>query len=134
MARIRRRVNKRDSRSVFGLVLTLIFMSVRRSVCRSVGRSVRRSVRPSVHLSVRLSHFTFSALMEVLALLLLPKCSADLNYGPCPPARDRGSRVSGLVLCILSGKISFFKLLDYQEEIRPVQPMIAAKFLFLSPI
>ena len=50
-------------------------------------------VRPSV----RPSHFTFSALMGFLALLLLPKCSTDLNYGPCPPARDCGSRVSGLV-------------------------------------
>ena len=59
--------------------------------------SVRRSFRRSVGLSVRPSHFTFSALMGVLALLLLPKCSTDLNYGPCPPARDWGSRVSGLV-------------------------------------
>ena len=29
--------------------------------------------------------------------LLLPKWSSDLKYGPCPPARDWGSRVSGLV-------------------------------------
>ena len=29
--------------------------------------------------------------------LLLPKWSGDLKYGPCPPARDWGSRVSGLV-------------------------------------
>ena len=29
--------------------------------------------------------------------LLLPKWSGDLKYGPCPPARDLGSRVSGLV-------------------------------------
>ena len=29
--------------------------------------------------------------------LLLPKWSGDLKYGPCPPARDFGSRVSGLV-------------------------------------
>ena len=57
-----------------------------------------RFVGPSVGPSVRPSHFTFSALMGVLALLLLPKCSTDLNYGPCPPARDWGSRVSGLVL------------------------------------
>ena len=35
--------------------------------------------------------------MGFLALLLLPKCSTDLNYGPCPPARDFVSRVSGLV-------------------------------------
>ena len=59
-----------------------------------VGPSVRRSVGPS---SIRPSHFTFLALMGVLALLLLPKCSTDLNYVPCPPARDWGSRVSGLV-------------------------------------
>ena len=36
--------------------------------------------------------------MGVLALLLLPKCSTDLNYGPCPPARDWDSRVSDLVI------------------------------------
>ena len=36
--------------------------------------------------------------MGGLALLLLPKCSTDLNYGSCPPARDWGSCVSGLVL------------------------------------
>ena len=35
--------------------------------------------------------------MGVLTLLLLPKCSSDLNFSPCPPARDWGSRVSGLV-------------------------------------
>ena len=34
--------------------------------------------------------------------LLLPKWSGDLKYGPCPPARDFGSRVSGLVIFILS--------------------------------
>ena len=33
--------------------------------------------------------------------LLLPKWSSDLKYGPCPPARDFGSRVSGLVRDIL---------------------------------
>ena len=26
-----------------------------------------------------------------------PKWSSDLKYGPCPPARDLGSRVSGSV-------------------------------------
>ena len=71
--------------------------STPRFVSPSVGSSVRRSVGPS--------HFTFSALMGVLALLLLPKCSIDLNYGPCPPARDWGSRVSGLVLFRVRGRI-----------------------------
>ena len=32
-----------------------------------------------------------------LTSLLLPKLSGDLKYGPCPLARDFGSRVSGLV-------------------------------------
>ena len=71
---------------------------LRDSTPRFVRPSVRRSVRRSVGPSVGPSHFTFSALMGFLALLLLPKCSTDLNYGPCPPARDWGSRISGLVL------------------------------------
>ena len=52
-------------------------------------------VRPSV----RPSHFTFLGFLRSLASLLLPKRSSDLKYGPCPPARDWGSRVSGLVQC-----------------------------------
>ena len=60
--------------------------------------SVRPSVRRSaVGPSVGPSHFTFSAFMGFLAIPLLPKYSTDLKYGPCPPARDWGSRVSGLV-------------------------------------
>ena len=59
--------------------------------------STPRFVGPSVSPSVHPSHFTFSAFFSFLALLLLPKCSGDLKYGPCPPARDWGSRVSGLV-------------------------------------
>ena len=53
----------------------------------------RLSVRPSVCLS----HFTFFGFLLFLASLLLPRRSGDLNYSPCPPARDCGSRVSGLV-------------------------------------
>merc|ERR1712074_99662 len=48
-------------------------------------------------MGVGLSHLTFSTLMGFLAIPLLPKCSTDLEYGPCPPARDWGSHVSGLV-------------------------------------
>ena len=62
-------------------------------LCWSIGPSVGPSVCPS--------HFTFLALMGVLAFLLLPKCSTDLNYGPCPPARNWSSRVSGLVFFYL---------------------------------
>ena len=89
------------------LVLALVVFSrvLRNSTPRFVGLSVGPSVCPFVHLSVRRSvgpsHFTFLALMGFLALLLLPKCSTDLNYGPCPPARDWGSRVSGLVQLLL---------------------------------
>ena len=59
--------------------------------------SVLLSVGPSVHPWVRASHLTFLASMGFLALLLLPKCSTDLKYGPCPPECDWGSRLSGLV-------------------------------------
>ena len=51
---------------------------------------------PPVGWSVRRSHFTFFYDFVSLTLLLLPKWSGDLEYGPCPPARDFGSRVSGL--------------------------------------
>ena len=51
------------------------------SVGRSVGRSVDRS------------HFTFFYDFISLISLLLPKWSSDLNSGPCPPARDSGSRI-----------------------------------------
>ena len=55
----------------------------------SVRRLVGRLVGPL---------FTFSAFLSVLSSLLLPKCPSDLLYHcPCPPARDQGSRVSGLV-------------------------------------
>ena len=47
--------------------------------------------------SVGWSHFTFFYDFISLTSLLLPKWSSDLKYGPCPPARDFGSRVSGLV-------------------------------------
>ena len=36
--------------------------------------------------------------LQALVSLLLFKCFNDLKYGPCPPTRDWGSRVSGLVL------------------------------------
>ena len=55
------------------------------------------SVGPSVGPLVGLSPFTFFVFLRSLASLLLPKWCIDLNYGPCPPARDWGSRVSGLV-------------------------------------
>ena len=59
------------------------------SICWSVGPSVRRSVA--------LSYFTFLRFLPSLGSLSLPKWLNDLKYGPCPPARDLGSHVSGLV-------------------------------------
>ena len=44
------------------------------------------------------SHLTFFWFLGFLASPILPNWSGDLNYGPCPPARDWGSRVSGLIL------------------------------------
>ena len=70
--------------------------STPRFVGPSVGPSVRRPVGPSVGPSVRHT-LLFLGFLGFLASLLLPKWSGDLNYGPCPPARDWGSRVSGLV-------------------------------------
>ena len=59
----------------------------------SFSRVLRDSTPSFVHLSVGLSHFTFLMFLRFLASLLLPKCSSDPKYGPCPPAR-----VSGLLL------------------------------------
>ena len=73
---------------------------LRDSTPRFVGPSVHPSVRPSVHPSVSLSHFIFWGFLWFSAVLLLPKWSGDLNYGPCSPARNWGSRVSGLVFSI----------------------------------
>ena len=50
------------------------------------------SVRPSVDWA----HYFFYGFYSLM-ILLLPKCSSDLKYGPCLPARDWGSCVSGLV-------------------------------------
>ena len=48
--------------------------------------------------------------MGFLAIPLLLKCSTDLKYGPCPPARDWGSGVSGLVIIFHT---SLFNLLFF---------------------
>ena len=72
---------------------------LRDSTLRFVGRSVSLSVGWSVTF-----HFFYE--FYFLTSLLLPKWSRDLKYGPCPPARDWGSRVSGLV-CFLSSSLSF---------------------------
>ena len=74
----------------------LIFFSrvLRKSTPRFVGWSVCQSVGRSVGWSVT---FYFFYEFYFRTSLLLLKWSGDLKYGPCPPARDFGSRVSGLV-------------------------------------
>ena len=69
--------------------------SVRLSVYVIFSRVLRDSTPRFVGPSVRPSLFTF--FLRSLVSLLLPKWSNDLKYGPCPTARDLGSRVSGLV-------------------------------------
>ena len=59
--------------------------------------STSRFVRWLVGWSVGRSHFTFFYDFFSLTSQLLPKWSSDLKYGPCPPTRDFGSCVSGLV-------------------------------------
>ena len=59
-------------------------------VCWSVGQLVGLSVT---------SYFFYD--FYFLSSLLLPKWSSDLKYDPCPPARDLGSRLSGLVPFLL---------------------------------
>ena len=59
-------------------------------LCPSVGRLVGWLVGRLVTL-----YFFYDFIS--LTSLLLPKWSGDLKYGPCPPARDFGSRVSSLV-------------------------------------
>ena len=80
----------------------------------SVGPLVRWSVGPLVHPSVRPSHFTFLEFLRSLASLLLPKWWSDLKYGPCPPARDWDSRVSGLVWVTVTKEILQGLTISYQ--------------------
>ena len=74
------------------LISVLFFFS--RVLRVSTPRFVRQSVGWLVGWSVT---FYFFYDFYSLTLLLLPKWSGDLKYGPSPPARDFGSRVSGLV-------------------------------------
>ena len=69
------------------------------------------SVGTSVGPSVTLFWFFF---LRSLASLLLPKWSSDIKYGPRPPARDWGSRVSGLVSISLRSRWTYcFHIMVY---------------------
>ena len=64
-----------------------------KSPCQSVGRSVGRSVGPSVrHTLLFLNFWAFYGLESMYLSMPCPN-----HYCPCPTARDRSSRVYGLV-------------------------------------
>ena len=82
----------RSLRKEFGYdSVTEIFSRVLRD---STPRFVRRSIGWSV------GHTLLFYVFYSSTILLLPKCSGELKYGPCPPAHDWGSRVSSLVNCL----------------------------------
>ena len=87
-------------------------------VGRLVSWSVGRLVGPL---------FTFSAFLSFLSLPLLPKCSCDLlQHCSCPPARDWGGRVSGLVNMTYQ---QTRKCLNITDEIVPYIPPLASVIL-----
>ena len=69
-------------------------------LCWSVYQFVRQSVSLSVCSLVNPSHFISSIFffLQLFASVLFPKCSSDLKYGPCSPACNFGSHLSGLVI------------------------------------
>ena len=78
---------------------------------------------PSVHPSVgwlvgRLVTLYFFYDFYFRTSLLLPKWSNDLKYGPCPPARDFGSRVSGLVVSLSQSLCLSIKKLLKSKKVR----------------
>ena len=79
--------------SFFILVYFILFFS--RALRDSTPRFVRRLVGWFVTLY-------FFYVFYSLTVLLLPKCSGELKYGPRPPARNWVSRVSGLVFQTVS--------------------------------
>ena len=67
-------------------------------------------VRPLVCLSVSPSicHTLLFWGLRFLASLLLPKWYGNLYWGPCPPTRNWGSRVFGLVFFFCGFAVFFF--------------------------
>ena len=80
------------SEAIFGLVenfWTQLSEKKAYETSKNESDKVRRQTNRSVT-------FYFFITLIFLTSLLLPKWSCDLKYGPCLPARDFGSRVSGL--------------------------------------
>ena len=75
-----------------------------------------KSLCPLVCWLVGRSHFTFFLWFYFFDSLHLAKWSGDLNYGPCPHARDFGSHVSGLAF--------FFSIFLHRNSIKLFQFLI----------
>ena len=67
--------------------------------------------------------------LRSFASMLLPKCSGDLKYGPCPPTRDWGSCVSGLVFCVAT----YAKVPDWSPTSLPQPTCILPRALCIVP-
>ena len=86
-----------------------------RNACKFKGLIFSRVLRDSSPRFVRWSvdslvTLYFFYVFYSFTILLLPKCPGDLKYDPYPPARDWGSRVSGLVNLIPPRRLMKFVL------------------------
>ena len=81
----------------FGFAKKAQFSSIPHNFSRGIQKSWSQDPGTTSWGSNEKTYFTFLYDFISLTSLLLPKWSGDLKYGPCPPARDFGSRVSGLV-------------------------------------
>ena len=83
---------------------------------------------PSVRLSVGWCHFTFFYDFYISTSTLLTKWSSDLKYRPSPPARNWGSRVSGLVF----SKYLFLAIIDKTVN-HKINPFLWFSQVFFCP-
>ena len=98
---VRNRMKNNNVRGV-SIIISKVFLVACHATLHPA-LSVRRSVRPSV----RHTLLFFLFFLRSLASLLLPKWSSDLKNSPCPPTRDWGSRVSGLVATYLGNTYTY---------------------------
>ena len=87
-------VQRDTSEATISLTIPVLHDSTTRLVGPSVGRLVCPSVCPFIRRSITLYFF---GVFAVFGLTAPAHIWSDLNYGPCPPACDWVSRVSGLI-------------------------------------
>ena len=83
--------------------------------CVKVFSRVHTTLHPALSVG-RLVTLYFFYDFYFWTLLLQPKWSNDLKYGPCPPARDFGSRVSDLVVPIRAANRRRKKVVNAARE------------------